>query len=650
MPDDNSAGSNARRRSLARYEEGLERVQYHARMNLAATAEASAGTELRDRAQIPDRFKWNLTHIFPDWTAWQSAYEGLEAKIGRFAALQGTLVGGPDPLLAALQLRDEIGQLEYKVWYFAALWYDQDQRDNQINARRQQVQILFAKAAQASAWFDPELLTIPPETVRGWIAARGGLAVYRFAIEDLYRQQEHVLDDRGERLLSLASRFESTPNDAYAALSTADAKFPTVVSDGAQVTLTYGQYRAILATNRNQADRAASFDAYHQVFAANVNTYASLYNGVLQRDWFHSQSRGYQTTLDMALHGNDIPTAVVENLIEATKQGTGPLQRYHRLRRRVLGLSSYHVYDNLVPLVDFDRKYPYEAVLEWLPASVASLGADYQRQLRENLSGQWIDVYENAGKRSGAYSAPVYGVHPYMLMNYNDTLDAVFTLAHEAGHSMHTLLSHAHQPFVYAGYTIFIAEVPSTLSEALFLDYLLERATDERERIVLLQHAIDGIVGTFYTQVMFADYELQAHRLVEEGKPVTADALSGIYFDLLKAYHGDAIDYDDLSRVTWARIPHFYSTPYYVYQYATCFASSAQLIRQLTSRSDADRAEAIERYLTLLKAGGSDHPMTLLRRAGVDLSRPETVRAVVDQLDALVTRLEQALANTNLVT
>ncbi len=304
-----------------------------------------------------------------------------------------------------------------------------------------------------------------------------------------------MLDDKGERLLSLASRFESTPNDAYAALSTADAKFPTVVSNGAEVTLTYGQYRAILSTNRSQADRAAAFTAFHKLYEANVNTYASLYNGVLQRDWFVAQARGYRTALDMALHGNNIPTSVVENLIETTKQGTEPLQRYHRLRKRVLGLSSYHSYDNLIPLVDFDRKYPYDDVLEWLPASVAPLGGDYQRQLREGLTGDWIDVYENTGKRSGAYSAPVYGVHPYMLMNYNDTLDAVFTLAHEVGHSMHTLLSHAHQPFVYAGYTIFVAEVPSTLSEALFLDYLLARTTDERERIVLLQHAIDGIVG-----------------------------------------------------------------------------------------------------------------------------------------------------------
>jgi oligoendopeptidase F len=230
-----------------------------------------------------------------------------------------------------------------------------------------------------------------------------------------------------------------------------------------------------------------------------------------------------------------------------------------------------------------------------------------------------------------------------MLLNYNETLDAVFTLAHEMGHSMHTVLSHAHQPFVYAGYTIFVAEVPSTLSEALFLDYALARSGDDRERIVLLQHAIDGIVSTFYTQVLFADYELQAHRLVEEGRPVTADVLAEIYFKLLKAYHGEALDYDEESRVTWARIPHFYSTPYYVYQYATCFASSAGLMKQLTTGSEADRAKATDRYLTLLKSGGSDHPMPLLQKAGVDLGRPETVGAVVDQLDTLVTRLECAI-------
>jgi oligoendopeptidase F len=615
------------------------------RMDLLAPAEAPAAPPLRDRDQIPDRFKWNLKNIFSGWNAWQAAYGELDSSISAFAGLQGTLAHGADALLAALKLRDDIGQLEYKVWYYASLWHDQDQRDNQIDARRQQVQILFAKAAQASAWFDPELLKIPLATVQQWMAASPALAVYRFAVEDLYRQQEHVLDDKGERLLSLSSRFAASPNDAYAALSTADVKYPSVrLSSGSEVTLTYGQYRAILATNRSQADRAAAFEAFHGIYEATANTYASLYNGVLQRDLFYAQARGYASTLEAALHGNNIPTTVVENLIAATRQGTEPLRRYHRLRKRALGLDSYHSYDTTIPLVDLDRKYPYEDVLGWLPESVAPLGSEYQRQMREILRGDCIDVYENPGKRSGAYSAPVYGVRPYMLLNYNDTLDAVFTLAHEMGHSMHTVLSHAHQPFVYAGYTIFIAEVPSTLSEALFLGYMLARTSDERERIVLLQHAIDGIAATFYTQVMFADYELQAHRLAEEGKPVTGEVLGEIYFNLLKAYHGDAIDYDEQLRVTWARIPHFYSTPYYVYQYATCFASSADLMKKIGSGPPAERAGAVERYLTLLKSGGSDHPMALLQRAGVDLSKPETVQAVVDQLDVLVTELDRALS------
>jgi oligoendopeptidase F len=614
-------------------------------MDVPTSAETLAAPALQERDQIPDRFKWDLTRIFPDWDAWDIAYGELDRATAAFGALQGTLAGGADRLLAALTLRDDIGQLEYKVWYFASLWYDQDQRDNQINAKRQQVQILFAKAAQAAAWFDPELLTIPLATIQEWMAENSDLALYRFAVEDLYRQQEHVLDDKGERLLSLSSRFSSSPSDAYAALSTADLKHPVIaLPSGAETTLTYGQYRAILATNPNQADRAAAFHEFHKVYQANINTYASLYNGVLQRDWFHAQARGYDSMLDAALHGNNIPPAVVENLIAHTKEGVEPLRRYHRLRKKLLGLDTYHSYDTTIPLVTFDRKYPYERVREWLPASVAPLGEIYQRHMREILDGQCIDVYENPGKKSGAYSAPVYGVQPYMLLNYNDTLDAVFTLAHEIGHSMHTVLSHRHQPFVYAGYTIFVAEVPSTFSEGLFLDYMLQHTSDEHEEIVLLQHAIDGIVGTFYTQVMFADYELQAHRLVESGKPITADVLSEIYFGLLQSYHGDAFDYDEDSRVTWARIPHFYSSPYYVYQYATCFASSAQLMKQVTQGSEASRAEAVSRYLALLTSGGSDHPMTLLARAGVDLSKPETVRAVVEQLDGLVSKLERAVA------
>ena len=281
-------------------------------------------------------------------------------------------------------------------------------------------------------------------------------------------------------------------------------------------------------------------------------------------------------------------------------------------------------------------------MLDWIVDAVAPLGADYQAPMRTGFAGGWIDVYENDGKRSGAYSAPVYGTHPYMLLNYTDTLDDVFTTAHEMGHSMHTILSHETQPFIYSNYTIFVAEVPSTLSEALLLEYMLARSTDPIERIVLLQHAIDNITGTFYTQVLFADYELRAHRLAEQDQPITAEILTDTYTQLLKDYYGDAVDLNPLTGLTWARIPHFFNSPYYVYQYATCFASAARIAQEIMG-GGPKASEARERYLTLLKSGGNDYPMEQLRKAGVDLSQPDTVRAVVDQLDSLVTRLEREI-------
>jgi len=599
---------------------------------------------LPTRDAIPDRYKWDLTSICATWDDWSTGYKRLDDAIAAFTAFQGTLAQGPNRLLAAFKAMDEMGELSYRVWYFASLQYDEDQRNNDINARRQQVQILFARQQQASSWFNPELLAIPLETVRGWLAANSDLATYRFAIESLFHEQQHVLDEQGERLMSFAGRFNSVPYDSYSALTTADVKFPSLtLSNGNKITLTYGQYRALLETNRNQDDRAAAYRAFHQTFADSQNTYAALYNGVLQRDWFHARARGYKTTLDAALHGNNIPTSVVENLIEVTKQGVEPLRRYHRLRRRVLGGPTYRLFDVFVPLVEHTARYPYDDVGAWIVDSVAPLGREYQQNVRRAFDGRWIDVFENSGKRSGAYSAPVYGAHPFMLLNYNETLDAVFTLAHEMGHSMHTLLSHQSQPFVYAGYTIFVAEVPSTLNEALFLDLMLERARNRDERVVLLQHAIDSIASTFYTQVMFADFELQAHRLVEQDLPVTAEALNTIYAALLDAYYGDVIDKEEVSRVTWARIPHFFSTPYYVYQYATCFASTARLMQGVRSKTPAEREDGVKRYLDLLRAGGSDYPMNLLARAGVDLSQPDTVGAVATELDALVARLEREL-------
>jgi len=605
----------------------------------------TGGGGIAARGDVPAKYRWDLADICRDWDAWAEMLAGLERAVEAFAARQGTLASGPAALLEAFRAMDHMGALGYHVWYYASLRYDEDQRDNTVAARRQQVQILFARQQQAGAWFNPELLAVPLETIREWMGRDASLAVYRFAVESLFHQQAHVLDERGERLLSYAARTSAAPHESYAALTTADIRFPSVtLRSGEEVTLSYGRYRALLETSRDADDRLAAYRAFHQTYAEHRNTYAALYDGVLQRDWFEARARGYASTLEAALHGDSIPTSVVETLIRVTREHVEPLRRYHRLRRRVLGLETYRLSDVFVPLVDHDRRYPYDEVGTWVEEASAPLGAEYQARVRRALEGRWIDVYENAGKRSGAYSAPVYGAHPYMLLNYNETLDSVFTLAHEMGHSMHTLLSHEAQPFVYAGYTIFVAEVPSTLSEALFLDLMLARAHDARQRAVLLQHAIDSIAGTFYTQVMFADFELQAHRLVEQDRPVTSDVLCDLYARLLDEYYGDTIDVEALSSMTWARIPHFFGTPFYVYQYATCFASTARLMQDLRSGDDAVRADAVSRYLGLLRAGGSGYPMDLLRAAGVDLREDATVRAVATELDGLVSTLEAELA------
>ena len=596
----------------------------------------------RDRAEIGDAHKWNLNDIYPDWHTWDEARAELERRIGEYAALKGTLARGPDRLLAAYRLNDELGQLAYKVYFYPSLKYDEDQRDNSVNARKQQIEALIAKWQQATSWFSPELLTVPFGTVQGWLASTPELAVYRFAIEEVFRLQEHVLDEQGERLMSLSSRLSGSPHETYLALSTADAKFPEIVlSTGEKVKMSYGQYRAVLATNRSQADRRAAFVAHYGTYAGNLNTYATLYHGVCQRDWFHARSRKYDTTLEAALHGNNIPRSVVDTLIETTRAGVEPLRRYHRLRRRALKLERYCPYDFSIPIIEWDRRYAYAEVVNSVVEAVAPLGPEYQSRMWRGFRERWIDVYENDGKRSGAYSAPVYGVHPYMLLNWADTLDDVFTLAHEMGHSMHTMLSQERQPFVYSDYTIFVAEVPSTLAEALLLEHLLARTTDREERIVLLQHAIDNITSTFYTQVLFADFELATHVRVEHDEPITAEELNLLYKERFEAYYGDSVDMEDLTPITWARIPHFFNSPYYVYQYATCFASAAKLAREIGEGPESERAEARARYLELLASGGSDHPMSLLKRAGVDLSEPSTIQAVIDQLDGLVGRLEE---------
>jgi len=599
-------------------------------------------TAIPPRTEIPDELRWNLADICSGWDEWEEGVRELERRVEDFARRRGTLGEGPESLHAALAAHDELEVLAHRVWWYPSLMHDEDLRRNDIEERKQRVQIVLARADTESAWLRPEILALGEDTVRRWLGEHDALSLYRFLLEDLFRQQEHVLDEPRETQLSYASRLGSTPSDAYTMLSTADVEWPTIeLTSGESVKLTYGTYHHLLQTAREQDDRRRAFEALYGTFTRHRNTYSSLYAGVCQRDWFVARSRGYASTLEAALHGNDIPTTVVENLIATTREGVAPLRRYYGLRKRALGLDHIHLYDGMVPLLDDDRRYSWKQATKHVLDSVAPLGDEYAALMHEAFEGRWIDVLENEGKRNGAYSAPVYGVHPYVLMNYKDTRSDLFTLAHEMGHSLHTVLSHRSQPYVYSGYTIFVAEVASTLNEALLLDLLMERTNDPRERVLLLQHAIDSIAATFYTQVMFADFELQAHRRVEHDEPLTADSLDDLYASIMGDFYGDAVVHDDAYRSTWARIPHLYRSPYYVYQYATCFASAATLKREI-SAGDGGRS-AVDRYLELLRSGGSAHPMDQLRRAGVDLGRPEPVAAVVAQLDDLVTQLESEL-------
>jgi oligoendopeptidase F len=409
--------------------------------------------------------------------------------------------------------------------------------------------------------------------------------------------------------------------------------------------MTSGNYRSILANNGNQADRTAAFETYYATYADNANSYASLYNGVLQSDWASAQARNYGSCLEAGLDGYNVPVEVVENLFAAVKRGLAPLHRFHKLRKKALGLEEYHNYDGSYPIVDFHKEYDYDDAVAWIIESVAPLGKEYQDKVKEGFSSRWVDVYETPNKTTGAFSASCYGVHPFILMNYNKTIDNVFTLAHEIGHAMHSVLANAAQPKATADYTLLGAEVASAVNEGLLMDYLIKNSDDPLERAALLLRAVDDLEGVFYTQVKFAEFEVEAHRMVERGEPVTSETLRALYNNIAAPYGGEDVVGDSLYGYTWTRISHFYEVPYYVYQYAASFSAASQLMNDINSGDKSVRQDALDRYMAYLKAGGSDYPMELMKTAGADLTEPATFDAVIAHMDRLVTQLEQEMAN-----
>ena len=604
----------------------------------------------KDRSEIASKYQWNLADIYPGWDAWSQDLKRLEVLMDDYAQLRGSLAGGPESLLKAFTMRDELGLIADRVESYAGLVRALDNRDNEVYAKLQQVEILFSKFGTATSWFAPEMLAIPWETMASWFDKTPALAEFRFGVENLYRQQAHVLDENSERLLSYFSRFSRVPSNLYDQLSTADIKFGTItLSTGEEVQISEGEAGRIFATSRNHEDRKAAFMERNRTYNNTINTYAASYDGICQRDWAFAQARNYSSTLEATLESNNIPVEVYLNLLAQGRAGVAPLQRYHKLRKQALKLDEYDGYDSAIPVIDFEKEYVYDGVAQSVQKSMEPMGKDYSSKLQAAFTPGWVDVYETPGKSTGAFSAGLYGVHPYMLLNYTNTLSDVFTLAHEMGHTVHTMFAQEAQSFTNSNYTLFVAEVASTMAEAHLLEYLLENTKDSKERLVLLSHAIDNIAGTFYTQVMFADYEYQVHKLVENGQPITAEVLNGVYHQVLVDYYGDSMANHELYDVTWARIPHFSAVPYYVYQYATSYAASAALHKQMNEGSRKARKQARENYLELLKSGGNDYPVEQLKKAGVDMTKPEAVKAVIDQMDDLVGRYELELKELGLI-
>ena len=602
----------------------------------------SAQKVYESREEIQKEYKWNLNDIYSNWDEWKDAMKQFEAKMDDMLKFKGTLKESLENLLKVQKLSDDLGIIAEHIFQYAEFSHDLDTRNQEAMSRLQEVRILFSRYNTATSWINPEMLEIPWETMEKWLNGNKEFDPYKYQITNLYRLQSHVLSADKEEMLSYFSRFNSTPGDIYTNLSAADIDFPTVtLSNGDLVKATNGNYFRILVTDKNQKDRQSIFEAHYGTYKKNCNTYAAIYNGICQKDWANAQAKKYSSCLSAALEGNNIPVSVYENLINTVKANTEPLKKYNRLRKKILGLEKYYSYDQSIPIIDFTKTYPYETAKEWCAASVEPLGKDYNAKYKKALQDGWVDVYESPGKTPGAYSGGVYGVHPFMLLNYNETLDNVFTLAHELGHTMHTLLANENQPYATAGYTIFVAEVASTFNEALLLDYLLKNIKDPKERITIIQQAIKNITGTFYFQVLLADFELQVHELAEKGEPITSDVLTKIMGDLFDAYYGDSVEKDEFINYVWARIPHFFAYPFYVYQYATCFVSSSRLFNDYISAADNEKYKVIERHLNLLKSGGNDYPMEQLKKAGVDLTKQETIKAVIDRMDNLVDILEQ---------
>ena len=600
---------------------------------------------MKDRKTIEQKYKWNLNDIYENYDMWESDLEKFEKLTKEVPKYKGQIKNNSEKFVELELLMEKIARLLDRLYLYPYMLKDLDSTDEITSIKMQEIEMIYTKFGTETAWIAPEMLEIPEETMNEWIKKHPELEERKFGLSEMYRLRKHVLSEDKEQLLSHFSQFMGSSSDIYGELSISDMKWNTVkLSTGEELAVSNGVYSKILATNRNQEDRKLAFEALYKSYENSKNTFAAIYRAIIQQNVASCNARSYESCLDRALENKNIPKEVYFSLVNSAQENTAPLRRYIELRKKALKLKEYHYYDNSINIVDYNKVFKYDDAKEIVLNSVKPLGEDYQAKMKRAISEGWLDVFETKNKRSGAYSINIYDVHPYMLLNYQETMDAVFTLAHELGHTLHSMHSSEAQPYSTADYTIFVAEVASTFNERLLLDYMLENSDDSLEKIALLEQALGNIVGTYYIQTLFASYEYEAHKMIEEYKAITPDILSDIMHNLFKKYFGDTITIDELQKIIWSRIPHFFNSPFYVYQYATSFASSAKLYENLKTNP-----ESREKYLTLLKSGGNNHPMEQLKLAGVDLTKKESFDSVAKEFDRLLDVLEEELKKINLI-
>ncbi|AFQ44587.1 oligoendopeptidase F [Desulfosporosinus meridiei] len=594
---------------------------------------------LKARTEISEAHKWRLEDIFLDISKWEEEFSQIEKLLGEGKKFEGHLADNTDNLISCFEWMDDLSLRLEEVYAYARMRRDEDNRNANYQALTDRAGALAVKVGSAASFVVPELLAMPEGKLEEFRATSPKMELYNHALDDILRKKEHILSSAEEKLLAEVGELAEAPGAIFSMANNADLKFPNITDEsGRSIELTKGNFIQFMES-QNQKVRKEAFRTLYGTYDKQRNTWAATLNSSIKSDVFFAKARHYPSALEASLDDDRVPLKVYDSLINTVHEFLPQMHRYVQLRKKALKLSELHMYDIYVPIVpETTMKITYEEAKNMVIAGLKPLGNDYISILEEGFSKSWVDVYENEGKTSGAYSWGTYRSHPYVLLNHQDTLDSMFTLAHEMGHSLHTYLSNRSQPHLYAGYKIFVAEVASTLNESLVMEHLLKETKDTKILAYLVNHYLEQFRGTIFRQTMFAEFEKKIHSIVEEGGALTAENLSEMYRDLNMAYYGNDVILDPEIALEWARIPHFYNA-FYVYKYATGFSAAIAFARAILEEGEP----AVARYLEFLSGGSSDYPIELLRKAGVDMETPAPVRNALGVFSELVDRLEKLL-------